>query len=407
MVRAAGRRGARPRGRGRARPRLADRRSPHARPRGAGLPRGPLPPARLRRVGRQLVRRPSHAGIQPALPGARQRDRAARRRGALRARLDGPVRLAGRRRVRPRGALGRGRLRARRRRRHLAGAARLRPRRGARARRGAGAPARAPVPRGRARRARCGGEPGGRAAARPRRRHRGDRPALAAGAPRPGRARRRRGPAAGAVVPGRRLRAVPGPLLRGDGGRDRRVRGRAPRRGAVAARGRRRLPGGLPSVPARPLADRLEHRALWRASRRAAAAVRAAARPSGGREAGRDRPRRRARARGDRNLGPVGPGARNGRGGRNPRDQRRLLPPAGALPGRARRASGPDRGAAHALALGGGDAGATGGARARMGEAARQPLQRRAARRRPGRALLPGMARPRGGLLRRAARRPA
>ncbi len=102
-----------------------------------------------------------------------------------------------------------------------------------------------------------------------------------------------------------------------------------------------------------------------------------------------------------------GPVRETSSGGRNPCHRQRVLPAARALPRRARRGSDPDRGAAHALALGGGDARPARGAGTRLGEAARQPLRRRAARERRRRARLPRMAGPRGGLIRRAARRPA
>ena len=89
-----------------------------------------------------------------------------------------------------------------------------------------------------------------------------------------------------------------------------------------------------------------------------------------------------------RGLGGVGTGARDARSGRERIDERLLLRAGRALPDRARRAAGARRGAAHALALGGGAARADGLARARLGEAAGHPFRSRPARARADRGRL-------------------
>ena len=199
---------------------VADRRSAHAGPGGAGLPRRPVPPARLRRVGRQLVR-----GAPPARATACCSRRSARWLGlravgrAVRAGLDGAVRGAGGRRVRPRARAG-ARSRSRSRRSATSGSggwpsrSAWRSRSAPCSRCGAGIrlPLRLRWPRWRRRASPVAGLLLGLAA-----RDRDDRGALAACRCScwrlPGGGRRA---AARDAVPGRRLRAVPDPLLRRD-----------------------------------------------------------------------------------------------------------------------------------------------------------------------------------------------
>ena len=74
---------------------VADRRTAHARPRGAGLSRGPVRQAGLRGVGRALVRGAPPARLQPAVPAARLAAGRAPARRAGGAGLGGAVRAAG------------------------------------------------------------------------------------------------------------------------------------------------------------------------------------------------------------------------------------------------------------------------------------------------------------------------
>ena len=197
-----------------------------------------------------------------------------------------------------------------------------------------------------------------------------------------------RGP--GAALSRGRLRALPDPLVRGDRPRRCGVSVGAPAAAAAAARRGARVSARLRCCAwcctRRWAATSSATRCCW-----PVAAVRAAPAGRGRRSAGG---RRVSRRRGTPGLTPaaavalcawarlggMGTGARDARGGGERIDQRLLLRAGRALPGRARACAGARRGAAHALALGGGAARADGLARARLGEAAGHPLRRGAAR---------------------------
>ena len=236
--------------------------------------------------------------------------------------------LARSRRVRSRRALGGGCLRGRRGRRRLAGAACLRARRGARARRrrwrcGAGTRSPpAPLAVLAAAASPVAGLLLGLAAATVR-----DRPALAAGAAGSGSAGGGRRAAARDAVPRRRLRAVPVPLLRGHGRGHRSLRGSPCRRRSACC-------ASAPPSTWRPAccacsctrrSGRTSSATGCCSARRCCCARCCATVPA--ERAGEDRPRRGARARRDRDVGAVGPGAGNRSGGRQP--ARRAAPTTG------------------------------------------------------------------------------
>ena len=315
-------------------------------------------------MGRALVRRAPPARLQPAVPAARRAARAAAAGALLRARLDGPVRAArsspALRRAR---ALGR-RLRSRSRRSATSGSGGWRSRWAWRSRSAAALALRARASRSPAAllAALCAaaspvaGVLLGLAAA-----DGGGRPALAAARCWCWPAGGGRRAAAGGAVPRRRLRAVPAPLVRGDGRASSPRSWRRCRAAERAAAHRRRASTCSRACCAcsctRRSGSNIERYGVLLAGR--CCCARWPREPRRGTAGARPRSAcagALALCR-DRHAGCCGGPVRETRGGGGqPGDERRLLRAASSASSTGSRGPGAGRGAADALALGGGAA---------------------------------------------------